>query len=818
MKVIARRLVMLIFAALLICATTPLAVFATDAEVEGPTQSISKSKIAENLVLQKDGTYTTDITLSLPSAKESLKSDIVFVVDVSSLSAPQAVLLEILDFMNVTMKDSRLSPDSLKYGIVVYRGNAVTFLELQAVNGDTVKSLEEKISNLYTLEDESNTSQKDTWNDYFNEHKAIAEGCNFHAGLQAAYEMLGKDKDVPNSRKYVYSVMDDIGSLFNNAAGETQMIYANDKEYGFDASNRLWGYINRVDTDSRDHTYLEWGKFDWNAYYEDVKAGVGNDKGKYDVDYAKMKAAVKADSILTLHDEEFPKDSVAYVTEEDWMEEPHALGVDRAVYECMTLTKKMADEGIHCYAALDYPQYHVYDYFNSAFAYELNIVAGKPGYTMMESLYYDVFYLLAEGSRIFDSMGYVEDGYNFDFVNDPAKLTLTVGKETLAPVKIDENNYGFGPITVETDNGTEELYRYLLQYLPGEKDAEGFYFTMNEAVCSFVPVQLTYTEVLANPETDDGIYGKYDADGSKGYESLRTNNKAVLTPMLFFYDVKGCLPQSVNDGNEEFPEKEWDPLDAYNLKRYLGADTDFGVPTVSYAVGKVPSILDGDNHFAYIIGYPDQMIRPDGTITRAEVATIFFRLLKNDVRTANMVKANDFTDVCANDWYNTAISTLTKLQVLAGYPDGTFKPNDTITRAEFTAIAARFDQYKAKEDADFTDIEDHWAKVYIAIAADKGWVGGYPDGTFKPDQKISRAEAVALVNRVLDRNIEKERTDAFCKGMISWKDNMDTAKWYYYDIQEATNSHDYERYEKDGVNYEVWTAVKDNPDWAALEK
>ncbi len=151
-------------------------------------------------------------------------------------------------------------------------------------------------------------------------------------------------------------------------------------------------------------------------------------------------------------------------------------------------------------------------------------------------------------------------------------------------------------------------------------------------------------------------------------------------------------------------------------------------------------------------------------------------------------------------------------------PDGTFKPNDTITRAEFTTIAARFDQYKAKEDADFTDIEDHWAKVYIAIAADKGWVGGYPDGTFKPDQKISRAEAVALVNRVLDRNIEKERTDVFCEGMISWKDNMDTGKWYYYDIQEATNSHDYERYEKNGVNYEVWTAVKDNPDWAALEK
>lgn len=818
MKVILRRLVMLIFAALLICATTPLAVSAADAEIGGSAKSISKSKIAENLVLQKDGTYTTDITLSLPSAKETLKSDIVFVVDVSSFSAPHIAFEKILEFMTATVDDPRLTADSLKYSIVVYRGSAVTFLELQAVNSGTVEELSKKIDTLYTPEDFDLSSEKDTWKDYFNEKKAIAEGCNFHAGLQAAYDILKKDKDVPDNRKYVYSVMDSIGSLFNNAAGETQMIYAEDKEYGFDASNLLWGDLYGVDTPYGNY-FFDPDYFDWDEYYSEVVEYVKNDKGKYDVNYSAMKTALNAESILTLRSEEFPKDTVPYIDIEESArkKEYPALGVDRAVYECMTLTEKMTKEGIHCYAALDYPAYYVDEYFTSTFAGELNKVAGKPVSVMLESLYYDVFYLVAEGSRIDDYMGYVEGSYNFDFVNDPSKLILTVGKETLDPVKIDKNTYGFGPITVKTENGTEESYRYLLQYSPRDKDGECFYLTINEAVCSFVPVQLTYTEVLTNPETEDGVYGKYDADGSKGYEGLCANNKALLLPMLFSYDAHSRAP-SVSDDDEEIPEEKPFSLTDPCLDRYSGDEIYFGVPTISYTVGKVPPILDGDNHFAYIIGYPDQMIRPNGTITRAEVATIFFRLLKDDIRTANMAKVNNFTDVDADKWYNIAISTLTKLGVLAGYPDGTFGPNDTITRAEFTAIAARFDQYKAKADADFTDIEGHWAKVYIAIAADKGWVGGYPDGTFKPDQKISRAETVALVNRVLDRNIEKEKDDVFCKGMISWKDNQDTTKWYYYDIQEATNSHDYERYEKDGINYEIWTAVKDNPDWAALEK
>ena len=229
----------------------------------------------------------------------------------------------------------------------------------------------------------------------------------------------------------------------------------------------------------------------------------------------------------------------------------------------------------------------------------------------------------------------------------------------------------------------------------------------------------------------------------------------------------------------------------------------------------VPTGLNGDDHFAYIVGYPDGNVNPGGNITRAEVATIFFRLLTEDVRTANSTQSNSLSDVSRGQWFNHAISTLSSMGIVKGNPDGTFDPDAPITRAEFAAIAARFDDKNTNNTSNFSDIASHWAKDEIGVAANKGWINGYPDSTFRPDQYITRAEAMTLVNRVLNRLPEK--SEDLLDDMIKWPDNADASVWYYLAVQEATNSHDYSD-KSDADKYEKWTKIRDARDWTLLEK
>lgn len=235
--------------------------------------------------------------------------------------------------------------------------------------------------------------------------------------------------------------------------------------------------------------------------------------------------------------------------------------------------------------------------------------------------------------------------------------------------------------------------------------------------------------------------------------------------------------------------------------------------TTPVIIPSTPSQLNTDDHYAYVIGYPDGSVHPNGEITRAEVATIFFRLLRDDVRSANFTTYNAYTDVSADKWYNNPISTMSRLGIIKGYPDGTFRPNDPITRAEFAAIAARFDEHKAAKLASFTDIYGHWAISEISLAYENGWIKGYNDGTFRPNRNITRAEAMALINRVLNRAPEKPSD--LLNNMNKWTDNMDTTKWYYLDVQEATNSHDYTRKTN---NYEMWKKMRTDPNWAKYER
>ena len=235
-------------------------------------------------------------------------------------------------------------------------------------------------------------------------------------------------------------------------------------------------------------------------------------------------------------------------------------------------------------------------------------------------------------------------------------------------------------------------------------------------------------------------------------------------------------------------------------------------PTVTIP-DDVPTGLNGDDHYAYIVGYPDKTVRPQNGITRAEVATIFFRLLTDETRNANSTKSNSYSDAAAGAWYNHAVSTLSAMGIVKGDSHGKFNPNAPITRAEFAAIAARFDDKANTTTADFSDIASHWAKNEISAASNNGWITGYPDGTFRPDNKITRAEAMTLVNRVLKRLPETE--EDLHDDMIKWSDNSDVSQWFYLDVQEATNSHYYQTKEN---QFEKWTKLRETRDWTELEK
>ena len=225
----------------------------------------------------------------------------------------------------------------------------------------------------------------------------------------------------------------------------------------------------------------------------------------------------------------------------------------------------------------------------------------------------------------------------------------------------------------------------------------------------------------------------------------------------------------------------------------------------------VPDKLNGDDHFAYVIGYPDGKVHPEGNISRAETATIFFRLLKADIRDGNLTADNGFSDVSDGQWHNKAISTMAKLGIVKGRRADRFDPNASITRAEFAAICARFSTRTVENSGSFSDISGHWAENEIERAAAFGWISGYPDGTFHPDARITRAEAMTMINRVLCRMPQSESD--LLDSMVTWPDNK-PSDWHYLAVQEATNSHDFDRQGEVG---ESWTKLTSVPDWTRYQ-
>lgn len=345
-------------------------------------------------------------------------------------------------------------------------------------------------------------------------------------------------------------------------------------------------------------------------------------------------------------------------------------------------------------------------------------------------------------------------------------------------------------------------------------ETRAFNFSAGKGVADVLDSD-TYYEVRVSEV--EGNLSKVTYDTTKYILTFTTDRNAVV-------DYIGIAKDEDNEKvrSEQEPEKDSKITfqNIYTYKRHHSSDDgDNGggkkeeKPTVEIkdddALG-----LNNTDHFAYIVGYGNGEVRPQNSITRAEVAAIFFRLLEDDVRDANYTRQNKFTDVSNDAWYCSAVSTLSAMGIISGYPDATFRPNASITRAEFAAIATRFDVNGDKTPASFNDIAGHWAKDEIAVAANNGWVNGYEDGSFRPQNKITRAETMSLVNRVLNR--KPETAEDLLENMTKWTDNADTNAWYYLAVQEATNSH-YYKY-KENSQYEKWTELRETRDWSELDK
>ena len=276
--------------------------------------------------------------------------------------------------------------------------------------------------------------------------------------------------------------------------------------------------------------------------------------------------------------------------------------------------------------------------------------------------------------------------------------------------------------------------------------------------------------------------------------------KVVLDEDSNTYQVKSW---QFTPGNREYP----DALNIVNTYRTYHPSTP-----------SKPTLNTGD-HYAYVMGYPDGTVRPNGSITRAEVSAILFRLLSDKTRDEYFTTESSFTDVKAGAWYNNSIATLEKAGVIVDTAKGgAFRPNEAITRAELAAMLAQFSDAKPVKGVKFSDVSaEHWAYEAIAIAAKMGWIEGYPDGTFRPDATITRAEMMTLVNRALER-VPSDEDHLLSKRVMLTFPDCKSGDWFYIAVQEATNSHTYERAATEKNGDEQWTALRANRDWTQLEK
>ena len=687
--------------------------------------NVSRSKTATAL---DTNTWTSNVTLSLPSAEEALASDVVFVLDKSTSAKLEE---QALGMLNKLKEQAKSTEAKVKVGVVIFNKEA-------------------NVTPLTDLATDDNTIEKAI-------KQTISSGTNTHAGLLAGKQMLDEDKEVAANRKYLIFVSDGITYMYNAEPTATAWSFKAD----------FWKH---------------WaGPDNWSSKY-----GSNTPPDSWSERMTEIGAQVEAQGT----EYEYLYDGTAEKwTPEDETYTNYANSIDKALYLTYQVYQEAKTKGYNCYAVVNENEKTATYPWGPDF---MRYLAG--GETVnFNKIQNDILYAVSAGSTVEDQMGDA-----FDFV--PGSLKLTVGGTELKS-KANGNMTYFGD---DVENLSENNCRFKVLYAP---DTDAFVWTINENVSNFAPVQLTYTVKLTKPETAPGTYGTEDLKGEKNVpadKALFTNKRAVLNAI----NSAGAQLKPL-----DFPK----PSVSYTVKKSSSGGGGGGGgrrPTVTIP-DDVPTGLNGDDHYAYIVGYPNGNVEPNGNITRAEVATIFFRLLTEKVRTANSTQSNSLSDVTRGQWFNHAVSTLSSMGIVKGHNDGRFAPNAPITRAEFAAIAARFDDKNTDTSSKFTDIASHWAKNEIGIAANKGWINGYPDDTFRPNQYITRAEAMTLVNRVLNRL--PENSSDLLDSMIKWPDNSDASAWYYLAVQEATNSHAYSDKSKDD-KYEKWTTIRETRDWTELEK
>ena len=810
---------------------------------------VSRSKTATKL---DTSTWTSNVTLSLPSAEENLASDVVFVLDGSS-SANTGVVNESLALLQ-SLKESASDSDA-------------------AVNVCVVKFKRQ--------------AYKSDWFDLSKDFDAIqaameakySGGTNIHAGLLAGQEALEEHTNVAAGRKYLILVSDGSTYLYSkdgNWASDTpftRSYYTKENYTGFAGGfwdNGMYEPNNYPEVNvARPKTTSDVAA--WQAYLNDVEERNAESNGddydyhcNYELNFNQGKPSDDFKSQPCVQRSANNRDMAFYYADQVWQE------IKNAGYNAYSIATEdgMAGAGnaddSHCF---------------------MNYLNGGESLNFSD-IQQEILYAVGAGSKVEDKMGDA-----FDFV--PGSLKLTVGGTELES-KPDGNVTYFGD---DAKTLSENNCRFKVLYAP---DADGFVWTINENVSNFAPVQLTYTVKLTTPETTPGTYGVEDLNGEKKLSDAE-EEKALFTNAYAVLNAKNSAGAPVKA--QEFPKpsvsytvkssggggggsttyyyfaiEKVDAQDGHALNgakfglyldgkqvatatsnrsgialfrvsagdyRKINAKSELyyqeltapegyvvsggkigmekadlttnqttaekKAETVRNYRGSTPDLLNDADHFAYVIGYKDGNVRPYGLISRAETTTIFFRLLKDSVRDGNLLTSNTYTDVADDYWANTAISTMTGLGIVQGRSADTFDPKAPITRAQFAAICARFDTGKSSGTQTFTDIKGHWAEKYIERAAELGWIKGFEDGTFRPDTYITRAQAMTMINRVLNR-IPEENGDLLA-DMNTWPD-CTPGDWFYLAVQEATNSHVFKH--KAG-NYETWTGMNKNPDWTRYE-
>ena len=791
--------------------------------VDPPEWDHSKNKTATEF----DKDFNSRVTLSLPSAEKELVSDVVFVLDKSTSATVENQALGMLKQLKEKAAEDGAT---VKVGVVIFNKEAhVTEWKDLVTEYDAIKDA-------ITQE--------------------ISSGTNTHAGLLAAQKMLEDDKNVEDSRKHMIFVSDGITYIFEEPAQAINSQQLTNGEYGIMAGNDCWGIR---------HYYEGGDDFipdNWDAYLQDVENHL-SDVEQYIQPYDNMSQEnhiPRGNTVLpTTVDVALYKTAKLY---HELSEKYHCYAVlgDTGVTnypwgpDFMTYLadgKKVSFDDIQedIYYLLAKGS-QVVDIIGQDNDYNFDVVNLENMTITVGGVELNKVKIQSEefpGSTTYGFFeGKIADG-NYDFV-------VTYYPDGVADGETRE--HFVWSINVPVGNFAPVQFSYDV-HLTDPQTTKGTYTVATNVEAVLTPVDSNGTK--GKPEKFPVPELTYEVKGGGSGEDYRYVNVTVVGKGDVDYkcgDHKGTITEK--DGTELLTldlfensmKFNMEPASGWKLDRIevngkdVGKDLEYkmifdevtgdqmdidvkivfkeksdggsggGSHRPSNKPDKTPEALNGDDHFDYVVGYSDGLVHPERNITRAEVASIFFRLLQDDVREKNLTDQNPFNDVFTDDWFNVAVSTMYDMDIVYGRDNNNFDPNAYITRAEFAAIAARFDSEGYSGENLFTDIDGHWAANQINRAAEKGWISGYPDGTFGPDRYITRAEAVTMINRVLNRL--PESADALHEDMNVFPDNMDTTAWYYLAIQEATSSHEYEK-DKDGV-YETWTDVLPDRDWAQYLK